>query len=141
MRKGKVSGEQCSVHLLIQPIISVAGCQVKYGVRSVLIFFVRKSRCYAYQNSSFFRSESRSLADGQNEPNFGVWFGMLFAGDRGSCCDEAAVVFEGNSLVAVASIAPERTQFQPDEFLRKLVHFIEFTMLEDCRLIEYSKSL
>ena len=55
-----------------------------------------------------FSEASRILRQsGQNEPNFGVWFGMLFAGDRGSCCDEAVVVFEDNALVAIASIAPE----------------------------------
>ncbi|HBV01360.1 MAG TPA: hypothetical protein DEF00_03135 [Candidatus Taylorbacteria bacterium] len=51
---------------------------------------------------------SRALyAAGEREPNFMVWFGMLFAGDRGNCCDEAVVVFEDNALVAIASIAPE----------------------------------
>ena len=51
---------------------------------------------------------SRALfAAGQSQPNFSFWFGTLFAGDRGSCCDEAAVAFSDNEqLVAVASISP-----------------------------------
>ncbi len=44
-------------------------------------------------------------------PGFGLWYGMLFVGDRASCCDEAAVVeVEDGLLVALASIAPNGEQ-------------------------------
>lgn len=32
--------------------------------------------------------------------------GMLFSGDRISCCDEAVVISEGDQLIAIATIAP-----------------------------------
>jgi hypothetical protein len=32
--------------------------------------------------------------------------GMLFSGDRISCCDEAVVIREGDQLIVIATIAP-----------------------------------
>lgn len=53
----------------------------------------------------------RAAAPFETTPNFGLWYGMLFAGDRGSCCDEAAVAeTDGGAIAAVASIAPEGEQ-------------------------------
>lgn len=41
----------------------------------------------------------------------GFWYGMLFAGDRGMCCDEAAIAeTESGEFAAVASIAPNGEQ-------------------------------
>ncbi|HTE48852.1 MAG TPA: GNAT family N-acetyltransferase [Candidatus Paceibacterota bacterium] len=47
-------------------------------------------------------------AAGKNIPgpgSFGVWFGMLFAGDRSTCCDEAAIMEVDGTLASVATIS------------------------------------
>jgi GNAT superfamily N-acetyltransferase len=52
---------------------------------------------------------SALYAAGKNIPapnSFGVWFGVLFAGDRATCCDEAAVVEVDGALAAIATISP-----------------------------------